>query len=256
MTIKNVLDFLNSNAPLTEAESFDNVGLLIGSEAAEITGVCCCLDITRRVIDEAADNGANLIVSHHPVIFNGLKRIPDWEPAAALIRNGIAAIAMHTNFDKADGGVNDTLCKLLEFENAGGGDYTTFDGGFGKYCDVTTEFSPKTLAEYVKSKLSLGGVRFSRENRPIKRIAVCCGGGVSYETMREARELGIDAVISGDIKHNFWIEAENCGITLIDAGHYGTESHAADRLTELISAEFPNIKVFAAKCEQDPCGYI
>lgn len=253
MTVKDVLEFLKDTAPFETAESFDNVGLLIGGETAEITGVCCCLDITHGVIDEAADKGANLIVSHHPVIFNGLKRIPDWEPAALLIKAGIAAIAMHTNFDKADGGVNDTLCKLLELESANG--YTTFDDGFGKFCDVTAEFSPKTLAEHVKSKLSLGGVRYSRLNRPIKRIAVCCGGGVSYGTMQEARELGIDAVISGDIKHNFWIEAENCGITLIDAGHYGTEYHAAQRLAELIAAEFPNVKVFTAECEHDPCMY-
>lgn len=256
MTINQVLNFLNSAAPLTEAEGFDNVGLLIGSEEAEVTGVCCCLDITHGVIEEAAEKGASLIVSHHPVIFNGLKRIPDWEPAVMLIRRDIAAIAMHTNFDKADGGVNDTLCRLLELESAGCGNWSKFDGGFGQYCDITKEFTPKVLAEYIKSKLDLGGVRYSRVKRPIKRIAVCCGGGVSYDTMREARELNIDAVISGDIKHNFWIEAENCGITLIDAGHYGTEYFAADRLAELIAAEFPNIKVFAAECEQDPCGYL
>lgn len=253
MTIKDISEFLEKLAPYSDAESFDNVGLLIGSEAAEVAGVCCCLDITHGVVKEAAAKGANLIVSHHPVIFNGLKHIPDWEISAALIKSGIAAIAMHTNFDKADGGVNDVLCDLLGFDRVG--DWEKFDGGFGQYCDLKEEQSAKALAEYVKERLSLGGVRYSRQSRPIRRIAVCCGGGISYDTMREARGLKLDAIISGDIKHNFWIEAENCGMALIDAGHYGTEYHAAKRLAELISSEFPDIPVFRAECETDPCVY-
>lgn len=256
MTIYEILDFLNGIAPLSDAESFDNVGLLVGSGNSPITGICCCLDITRDVINEAANKGANLIVSHHPVIFGGLKQIPDWEPVSQLIRKGIAAIAMHTNFDRADGGVNDTLAELLELESAGAGEWVSFDGGFGKYCDISLEFSPQTLAEHVKEKLMLGGVRYSRKNRSLRRIAVCCGSGVSNDTMRLVRELGIDAIISGDIKHNFWIEAENCGITLIDAGHFGTESHAAHKLAKLITSEFPSIHVFSAESEQDPCGYL
>lgn len=255
MKIKDVLEFLDHAAPLDSAEGYDNVGLLVGSENSSVTGVCCCLDITHDVIKETADKGANLIVSHHPVIFGGLKRIPDWEPTSVLIRKGIAAIAMHTNFDKADGGVNDTLCELLELKSAGGGEWNAFDGGFGKYCDIALEFSPKSLAEHVKEKLMLGGVRYSRKSRSIRRIAVCCGSGISAETMQAARELGCGAMISGDIKHNYWIEAENCGIALIDAGHYGTESFAAHRLAKLITTEFPNVHVFSAECEQDPCGY-
>lgn len=250
------MDFLNEAAPLSEAESYDNVGLIVGSESTSVTGVCCCLDITQGVIKEAADKGANLIVSHHPVIFGGLKRIPDWEPTSVLIRKGIAAIAMHTNFDKADGGVNDTLCELLELDSAGCGEWHDFDGGFGKYCDIALEFSPKTLAEHVKEKLMLGGVRYSRKSPSIRRIAVCCGSGINGDTLKAAHELGCNAIISGDIKHNYWIEADSRGIALIDAGHYGTESHAAHKLAKLITTEFPNIHVFSAECEQDPCEYL
>ena len=256
MTIADILGFLDSKAPLCSAESYDNVGLLVGGGSTEVTGVCCCLDITHDVIREAAGKGANLIVSHHPVIFGGLKNIPDRSPVAALIRNDIAAIAMHTNFDIAEDGVNDTLVELLEFQSAGVLEITRGDKGFGAVCDIVLEHSPKSLAEYCKDKLMLDSVKYSRKPKAIKRIAVCCGGGVSSDVMRIAREKGCDAIISGDVKHNFWIEAENCGIALIDAGHFGTEKSAANRLAKLITEKFPSVPVFSAECERDPCEYI
>ncbi len=256
MTVGDVLEFLNGIAPLSEAESFDNVGLLVGGGDTGVSGICCCLDITHDVIKEAADKGANLIVSHHPVIFGGIKTVPEWSPVAALIRNDIAAIAMHTNFDIARDGVNDTLVELLEFQSAGVLEITRGDKGFGAVCDIALEYSPKALAEYCKDKLMLDCVKYSRKPCPIKRIAVCCGSGVDGNVMRIAREKRCDAIISGDIKHNYWIEAENCGIALIDAGHYGTEKSAANRLAKMITEKFPSVPVFSAECEQDPCGYV
>lgn len=257
MTVGDILNYLNSVSPLKTAESFDNVGLLVGDVSAEVTGVCCCLDITHDVIKETAEKGADLIISHHPVIFDGLKNIPKWSPVAELIKHDIAAIAMHTNFDIAEGGVNDTLVELLEWESGGVLEVTQSDGkGFGAVCDIPFEFAPRMLAEYCKEKLDLGGVRYSRVNRSIKRIAVCCGGGVDRTVMQLARERGCDAIISGDIKHNFWIEAENCGLTLIDAGHFGTEKAAAHRLAKLVTAEFSSVPVFSAECECDPCKYL
>lgn len=257
MKVGEILSYLNTLAPLNSAESFDNVGLLVGGEGAEVTGVCCCLDITHTIIKETAEKGANLIVSHHPVIFDGLKSIPEWSPVAEMIRRNIAAIAMHTNFDIAEGGVNDTLVELLEWESNAVLEVTQGDGrGFGAVCDIPLEFTPQTLAEYCKERLDLGGVRYSRTNRSIKRIAVCCGGGVDRNVMQLAREQGCDAIVSGDIKHNFWVEAENCGLTLIDAGHYGTEKAAAHRLAKLVTAEFSSVPVFSAECEEELCRYI
>jgi len=256
MTIKDVLEFLNGIAPLLTAAGFDNVGLLVGDENAEITGVCCCLDITHDVIKEAEENGANLIVSHHPVIFDGLKRIPEWSPVAALLRKNIAAIAMHTNFDIAENGVNETLAELLDFDSAGGTQPEKFHDGYGIICEIALGHSPKSLAEYCKERLMLDGVRYSRKNTLIKRIALCCGAGIDRDVMRFARENSIDAIISGDIKHNFWIEAENCGITLIDAGHFGTEKAAAHRLAKLVTEAVSSVPVFSAECERDPCEYV
>lgn len=256
MRISDVLAFLDEKAPFETAMSYDNVGLLAGDSNKEITGISCCLDITHSIIEEAVDKGANLIVSHHPVIFDGLKSLEEWNPVTELIRKNIAAIAMHTNLDIAPRGVNDTLVELLEFESAGILDITHGDVGYGAICDVALEYSPKALAEHCANKLDLECVRYSRENRSVKRIAVCCGGGVDRDIMRLARENKCDAIISGDIKHNFWIEAENCGITLIDAGHFGTEKFAANLLAKLLTEPFHEVPVFSAEREKDPCGYV
>ena len=258
MTVKDILEYLSKLAPLETADSYDNVGLLVGDETAEVTGVCCCVDITHEVIRESAEKGANLIISHHPVIFEGLKNIQTWNPVVELIKNDIAAIAMHTNFDIAPSGVNAALVEILEFKSEG-----SFENGYGAICEMTRDFTAKTLAEHCKARLGLECVKFSRnstEQKILRRVAVCCGGGVDRDIMRLAREQKIDAIISGDIKHNFWIEAENCGIALIDAGHFGTEKAAAQALAKLAAecaaANSAIIPVFAAETEHDPCGYV
>ena len=256
MKISELLKYLDEKAPLSSAASFDNVGLLVGDENAEITGVCCCLDITHDVIKEAEEKGANLIVSHHPVIFDGLKRIPEWSPVASLVRKNIAAIAMHTNFDIAESGVNETLAELLDFSSAGVSQIEKFHDGYGIICEIALGHSPRTLAEYCKERLLLDCVKYSRKNCSIQRIALCCGAGIDRDVMQFARDNHIDAVISGDIKHNFWIEAENCGIALIDAGHFGTEKAAAHRLAKLVTEALSSIPVFSAECEKDPCEYV
>ena len=253
MTVGDILEYLNELAPLDTAEGYDNVGLLVGDADAEVTGVCCCVDITHAIIKEAAEKGANLIVSHHPVIFEGLKQIPTWSPVVDLIKQNIAAVAMHTNFDVAKNGVNETLVELLEFESE-----SFLDKNYGAVCEMPLFFTPRALAEHCRAKLDLDCVKFNRKDadkKTLSRVAVCCGGGVDREIMRLARENDVDAIISGDIKHNFWIEAENCGITLIDAGHFGTEKAAAHSLAKLITLRFSEVPIFSAESEQDPCGY-
>ena len=261
MIIKELIEFLNITAPFNTAESYDNVGLLTGNELDEIQGVCCCLDITRGIIDEAYSKKANVILSHHPVIFNGLKTIAPWNPVTELIRRDIAAIAIHTNFDVAPNGVNENLVKLLDFKSVGLNKISRFENGYGIVCDISKPFNPRELAEYCKSRLHLKSVMYSRGsedgNSPnnIKRIAVCCGGGVDNDTMRYARDNHCDAIISGDIKHNFWIEAENCSMTLINAGHYGTEKGAVPLMAEILTEKFPEITVFTSETEKEPFEY-
>ena len=254
MTVKEILQYINMFSPQEYAESYDNVGLLVGSEESEITGICCTLDITNSVIDEAIANGANLIIAHHPVIFSPLKRIPEWSPVAKLIKNDISAICIHTNFDMTEGGVNDSLLELLGFESSGVLEPVHANGlGFGAVCDLTLGFTVKGLAEHCKAALDLSCVKYSRGERAIRRVAVCCGSGVNEKVMQLAREKGCDAIISGDIKHNYWTEAQDSGITLIDAGHFGTEKQAMHRIAALISRHYNEVPVFTADSCKEPC---
>ncbi len=256
MTVNDILDYLNVISPLSYADSFDNVGLLAGGGDKEISGILCALDITNEVIREAVLKGANLIVSHHPVIFDPLKSVPTWNPVYSLIKNDISAICMHTNFDMTEGGVNDTLLELLGYESSGVLEEVHKNGlGYGAVCDLPFAVTAAALAEKCKDALDLRYVRYSRVSGEIKRVAVCCGGGVNNKVMRLAAEKRCDAIISGDIKYNFWIEAQNRGMSLIDAGHYGTEKAAVHRLAALISRAYPNIPVFTAEASFDPCEY-
>ncbi|MCH5203493.1 MAG: Nif3-like dinuclear metal center hexameric protein [Oscillospiraceae bacterium] len=260
MKIKEILRLLDGKAPFKTAEGFDNVGLLVGSEDREIARVLCCLDITRGVIEEAVEKGAELIVAHHPVIFTALKNIPDQSPVMRLIENNLAAAAMHTNLDIANGGVNDALVGLLGFEKLCTLDVTQADGtGFGAVCGLPKELSVRELAGLCRNALGTGCVRFSagcEDGRKIRRAAVCCGAGLDANIMRLAEENGCEAIITGDIKHNFWIEAEFRGIALIDAGHYQTEIAAKRILAKMISDEFPELCVIISENETNPCGYI
>lgn len=256
MTVENVLEYLNGVSPLNLAESYDNVGLIIGNKNDNVTGICCCLDITHEIIREAESKNANLIVSHHPVIFNGLKAIEPWNPVNGLVQKSISVIAMHTNFDITENGVNDTLLELLGFEKSEVFEVTRENGmGFGAVCTLPLSFTAKALAEHCKAVLDLACVKYSIVERVINRVAVCCGSGVDVNSIKLARKKNIDAIISGDIKHNYWVEAHNSGIVLIDAGHYGTEKSVSHRLAEIITAKFSDVPVFSAECEKEPANY-
>ena len=255
MKIKEIYDYLNSISPFNTAVH-DNVGLLTGSMDMEVTGICTCLDITNDIIDEAVLKNANLIVSHHPVIFDPLRQVCPPNPVYKLVHNDISAIAMHTNFDMSEGGVGDALVELLGFTPTGEVLEPVHPNGlgFGSVCELDFAFTPKTLAEHCKNALDLGGVRYTPINKEIRRVAVCSGAGGS--NIRLAIERGCDALITGDIKHNIWVDAINSDFVLIDAGHFGTEKCASHRLAALLSRRFAEITVFTAEHDTEPCAYI
>lgn len=256
VTVGEVLNYLNTIAPLSTAESYDNVGLLIGSANAVITGAATCLDITEEIIDEAVAKSANLIISHHPVIFQPMKRVMAESPVYQIIRNDISVIAIHTNFDMSEGGVNDALLELLGWESCGVVEQTQPTGlGIGAVVDLPLGFTAKALAEHCKKSLDLESVKYCEgEVQAITRIGVCSGSG--GDLLQKAKVLGCQALVTGDVKHSVWVEAHNCGMALIDAGHYGTEKCASHRIAALLSRAFPEIPVFAAESEKEPCRYV
>lgn len=256
VTVGQVLGYLNTIAPMNTAESYDNVGLLTGSSAENITGIATCLDITQEIIIEAASKNANLIVSHHPVIFHPLKKVMAGSPVYSLVRNDISAIAVHTNFDMCEAGVNDTLLELLGWQSVGVLEQTQPNGlGLGAVVDLPLGFTAKALAEHCKNALYLESVKYCEgDTMAINRVGVCSGSG--GDLLERAAALGCHALVTGDVKHSAWIEAHNLGMALIDAGHYGTEKCASHRLATLISRAFPEIPVFAAESECEPCSYI
>lgn len=257
MTVKDVYDFLDRLAPFATQDKFDNSGLLAGSFDAEVTKIAVCLDITKEVVDEAASLGANLLVSHHPVIFHPLKAVASDSVVASLIEKKMNAVCVHTNMDMAKGGVTDIMLDLLDFRGTEVFDviHPSLNLGYGKIVDLDFGADAKSLAELCKKAFGCTVVRFSDNNRPCKRIVVCSGAGGSDAYVAQAAELGCDALITGDVKWSAFVEGRNRGVAVIDAGHYHTENILCNVLVSKLSQEF-DAEVFIPFANEDLCRYI
>ena len=237
MKVIDIFNFLNSKFPCETAQDFDNVGLLIGDALCEVTSCIIALDCTKAVIEKARKQGANLIVTHHPVIFEPLKALAADSIPALCIKNGLSVICMHTNMDVGIGGVNDVLCEALSLENVKNA--PTKDGYVLKTATLPYKMSADELAEYIGKKLGTA-VRYTAEHSPVETVTVCSGSGGSF--FEDALSFGTDAFITGDIKHNVFLAAVDRGITLIDAGHFYTEDLIVEPLCEMLKNEFSDIK--------------
>lgn len=251
-TVKDIYEEINKMAPFSMQESYDNSGIIVGSGEKEANKILLALDITKSVAKEAAEKGFDLVISHHPVIFEGLKNLIPDNPAVILSKNNINAICMHTNFDIAKGGMNDILCERLGFIPV-----EPFAGengvSIGYVCDCQEEYTPKALAEKVKKSLGNKVVRYVDTERPIKRIAVCSGSGGSF--LPFAINKGIDAYITGDIKHDVFIDAYNNGVCLMDAGHYYTENIFFDFIKNKLTNKYPLLDIHIADSNKDITAY-
>ena len=233
-----IFDIINKLYPVENACDFDNVGFLVGDKDAEITCVLVALDCDYAAIDEAVRCGANLIVTHHPIIFNPLKTVTAESVVYKAIKNGISVISMHTNLDVGIGGVNDCLCKALGFEKIQ--TYIASDG-YGLRLAEISKCDSKTLAKRLKEKLNCE-IKYVDGGRPIKKVLVCSGSGGDF--IKEAVKSGADALVTADVKHNFFLDAKNFGISLFDAGHYSTEDVVVEPLAEIIRSNAKAIDVF------------
>lgn len=176
MTVKNIFDFLNCLYPESLACSFDNVGLLVGDGEKQVKKVIISLDCTLDTVKKAVQNGCELIITHHPVIFSPLKNILAGSIQFELIKNGISVISMHTNLDVADGGVNDCLCNALGLKNI---KTITANDGYVLKMGSISPVSADKLAEHIKEKLG-GCVKFVDGQKPIRNVLVCSGSGGEF----------------------------------------------------------------------------
>lgn len=256
-TVREIEQALFAAAPYYMKEEWDNIGHLCGHADSEVRRVLVALDPFRDVIREAIELGAQLVVSHHPVIFGAAKSVTDsTETGRTLleaIENGIAIVCMHTNLDSAPNGVNDRLAEALgltavEVLDLAGRDESGRGYGIGR-AGVVQE---QTLADFlltVKTALGCDGLRYADAGKPVRKIAV--GGGACSDMVPLAIKLGCDTFVTSDVKYNGFIDAKDAGVNLIDAGHYQTEQVVVDYLVQLLSEEFPELDVIKSALKTD-----
>ena len=232
MKVKDILSYLQKLYPLNTACDFDNVGLLVGDSESEISGIIVSLDCDITTLEFAKQKGANLIITHHPVIFDPIKSITEKSIVFSLIKNGISVISMHTNLDIGDGGVNDALCEMLCLKDVT--PYIAADGYLLK-CGTTDIQHADDFAAFIKKQLG-GFVRYVAVDKSIKNVLVCSGSGGNY--IGEVKSGGFDALVTADVKHNQFIDAINAGVSLFDGGHYNTESIIVKPLCDLLQKQF------------------
>ncbi|MCC8157559.1 MAG: Nif3-like dinuclear metal center hexameric protein [Oscillospiraceae bacterium] len=249
-TIAQVRDALNAAVPFSMQMDFDNVGLLCGFPDATVTRALVALDITDAVIEEAVSGGAELIVSHHPLIFHALKRVTaDDDRGRKLIRmlrSGISAICLHTNLDAARGGVNDLLMTALGGRVSGllAPHGTLPDGtpyGITRLGELPEPLQLSDFLVHIKQSLGCPGLRYVAGTRPVHHLA-CCGGAGGGD-LEQVFAAGCDTYVTADLKYDHFLWAKEAGLNLIDAGHFCTENVVVPHLRDLLMTHFPALDV-------------
>ena len=244
MKVRDVIKVIEDFAPISIQEGWDNSGLCIGSPEDEVTSVLLALDCTEALVDEAVQCGADMIITHHPLIFSGLKTIsPEDQVGAAVIkaiRHGVAVYAAHTSADKVIAGVSGAMAEKLGLENVRILDEDGDGTGLGVVGELPQPLTAEQAVALVKDKFALKVMKASRPvDGLIRRIAMCGGSGSSL--IHAARKSGAQLYISGDISyHNFFTPR---GFMIMDIGHYESEIEIVNILFSLIKKNFPTFAV-------------
>ena len=251
MLCKEIIQVIEATYPRNAALDFDNVGLLAGRSEKEVNRVYLALDATDEIITRAVEAGADMLVTHHPLIFSPLKKVTDEDFVSRrvmrLIQNDISYYAMHTNYDVL--GMAELAEKILDIRDTQVLDVTGADGereeGIGRIGRLEREMSLEECCVYVKHKLNLGSIKvFGDMNRRIRTLAVSPGSGKS--AIKPAIQKGADVLVTGDIGHHDGIDAVEQGLAVIDAGHYGTEYIFIDDMKRFFAEKLPGLEVETA----------
>lgn len=238
ITVNDILEFLDNWADLSTAEEWDRVGLQIGSPYKTVKQVMTALDITPAVVEQAASLGVDLLISHHPVIFQPLTMLNETQVPYWLVKYGIASIAMHTNMDKAAGGVNDALAAQLGLTRV-----SVAKDGYCRIGSLPEPLSPHDFAAWTAQRLGIpeGGIQWMKGGRPIQTVAVCSGAGGDFLAGIADR---VDAFVTGELHYHEWPAPS--GTTILAAGHYYTECDIKLWMARRLQEQFPSLKVTAA----------
>ncbi len=256
MQVKDIIQALEEFMPLSLQESYDNCGLQVGDVAQEVSSALLCVDITEAVVQEAIDLGANLIITHHPPLFKGLKCIGtasyiERVVVKAILHN-IVIYSAHTNADNAENGLNYLLAEDFALENVQ--TLSPIDGnpkaGAGIIGNLKEEVELNTFLHQVKNYFACEKLSYSKsEVKSIKRVAICGGAGAFLWS--SAKELGADIFITGEAKYNDYFDVEKRPI-LATVGHYESEVIATKLFRKVISKKFPNFVLYISKLNSNP----
>ena len=243
-TVQQVYEVMQRLAPPELAEHWDNPGLLVDC-GGEVRRVLVTLDIAPEVVEEAAAKQCTVIVAHHPVIFDPLKRLCPADVPYQLVQAGISAICMHTNLDAAEGGVNDVLADLFGIRQR-----TAFADGCGRVGDI----DPITVPELAVLAGAAVQVKFADTGKLVHRLAVISGAGGSL--FAEAIAEGADCLLTGEANHHHALDAKRLGLSLIAAGHYATEFPVTAAVAAALRAALPEVEVLVSTENRDPYTYL
>lgn len=255
-TVYDIVRFMESIAPQSKKESWDNVGLLCGRKDRQVTTILVALDPFEDVAEEAVKLGADLIVTHHPLIFHPLYSLTDetaiGRTAATLLRHDIAAFSAHTNLDIAPQGVGSCLARALGLEDISVIEpiEKTADGVWGLLRMGTV--APQSLNDFlahVKRALQAPAVRYAPASEKVHRVAV--GGGACADEWKSAFAAGCDTFVTADARYNDFWDARDAGLTLIDAGHFYTENPVCTYFQRILQEAFPEIRVVLSQVHRD-----
>ena len=261
MKVKEVLSALEQFAPLPLQESWDNAGLQVGLTEAEVSGALLCLDVTESIVEEAQEKGCNLIVSHHPLLFRGLKTISDLNDVQRTVRkailSGICVVSMHTNMDNARGGVNFKIAEKLGLENLlfmSGRQVNGVECGSGVLGDFVAPMPSGVFVNHVKRTF---GVQCAQCNgllsRPVVKVAIC--GGAGDFLLDDAIAAGADAFITGEMHyHQYFGHEEQIQICVI--GHYQSEQYTTEIFRDIIAEACPDVRTEIAETNTNPILYL
>ena len=251
--------FLVEFAPPRLAESWDNVGLLVGDRQAEVRRLMTCLTVTPATADEAIGGRADLIVTHHPLPFSAIKRLTAdtivGRMLLKLIAAGVAVYSPHTAFDSAADGINQRLAVGLGLTDIAALVPHHEGQGAGRWGKLD---EPRTLAELAQRLLEFLGIAnlhvVGDAEQEIRTVAVACGA--AGEFLDAARQVGSDAMVLGEARFHTCLEAEAWGIGLLLPGHFASERFAVEELAGLLGRRFPEVQAWASRQERDPLEWI